>query len=349
MQAQDKGIIPTMCKRVNRGFITSIFIFLFITLLLPTCEAVGKVPSAYGRPYSFFVVHCEQNDATPEDFEALKHLVQLANSYKVKLSIYFNPQWVDMILADSTMTEEVHSWQSEGHEVGLHHHGPRHQGWNGYTNMPEQEALEIRQYLFELTGNTEYLEGEYLGTVDSYMPKFNQLVYPYIIKSGTVTDKWTDMPIEVQYDVDGYTEGRTGLTTTNIWNRHLTYRLNIFLAGSFSETEYQTAVDQYNSLGPKEVYGVVVHVYNFKYDMTGVKQWFKFLYAKDLLGLKRKTVVWIMEKHVLPNNFISIERCSNSVCDSEEREINSCPVDCAECGDFIRRDCETATIYIENK
>lgn len=250
-----------------------------------------------------------------------------------------------MILADNTMTNEVHSWQDNGHEIGVHHHGPRHRGWNGYTNMPEEEAYDIRDHVCPQQ-DCDAIE-TYLGTVDSYMPKFNQLASPYKIKSGTVTDKWTDVPSEIIYDVDGFHDGRTGKVTTNIWNNHLVYRISIFL-GVFKESKYNEAVSQYNSLGPEEVFGAVAHVYNFQQTPAGIESWFKFLKEKDPEGLKRKTVTWIMENHILPNNYISTERCGNKLCDSEERMNNSCTVDCGKCN-FYKRDCETAELYIPNK
>ena len=287
-------------------------------------------------PYSFFSVHCENNKNPGAYFDDLERLVQIADSYKVPLTIMFNPTWVDYILADQARIDKIHSWQKNGHEIALHHHGPTHGGWNGYSNMPKSEAEAL--HLKWSPKSTQ----RYIGTVENYFSKLKQLAYPYQVKSGTVTDKWTDMPQEIIYDAEGRTDGRTSKAVANFYNGHTAYRINL----RATYTELATVQrDEYSSLSPNEIYGTGGHVEDFFQNPEITEGWFKFLYEKDHEGVKRKTITGLMEGYVLPNNLVIYERCGNTLCDSEEKDKNSCLQDCGTCDPNSLLKCTCANTY----
>ena len=65
-----------------------------------------------------------------------EQLVALADEYDVKLTIQFAPQWATYVYSRDLL-ETVYSWEQNGHEIALHHHGPTHKYFDGYTNQPD--------------------------------------------------------------------------------------------------------------------------------------------------------------------------------------------------------------------
>jgi len=281
-------------------------------------------------PYSFFSVHCEEDTNPTTYYPYLKELVNTADSYSIPLTIMFNPSWINYILEDQSKIDEIHSWQANGHEIALHHHGPSHGGWNGYSNMPKEEAEALHKQWNPHSRKT------YKGTVDDYFSKLKELAYPYEVKSGTVTDKWTDMPEEQIYDAEGRAEGRTSKAVTNIYNNHTTYRIN--LRAGYGDLSSKCK-EEYNSLDSYDIYGPGGHVIDFAKNPEVAESWFKFLYEKDNKGAKRKTIAGIMEDYVLPNDLVIYEKCGNTICDSLEHDDDLCPDDCEGCEE-VYRGCE---------
>lgn len=118
----------------------------------------------------------------------------MADQYKAKLNPQFNPQWAEYTLKDENKLSLLRQWQKRGHEVGLHHHGYDHGDWNGYTNKSVKED-----------------DPKFSGSVEGMMRLLTQLVEPYEIFTGTITDEEFDYPI----DIFGHLLFLTGLRQDN--------------------------------------------------------------------------------------------------------------------------------------
>ncbi len=147
----------------------------------------------------FIVIHLESgNDPQTTLYQkkywsALVDLVALADTYDVSLTLEFNPQWATYILEDSEKLTLVRSWEAKGHEIGVHHHGPHHGSWNGYTN------------------EVEYIDNpQYIGAIDDMMELLNQLPISGKIVTGGIStdeDKDFDWPDGILYNIDGGMNG----------------------------------------------------------------------------------------------------------------------------------------------
>jgi hypothetical protein len=143
----------------------------------------------------FLAIHCEPGSNPSilkqplQYWPALKQMVTVADSYDIKLTILFNPQWGQYILLNTTRLNLVRAWEINGHEIGVHHHGPHHQEWNGYTNQ------------------VNYLSNpNYLGNISDMMSILNQLPSSGKMLSGcisTTDDIPYDCPQCLKYSVDG--------------------------------------------------------------------------------------------------------------------------------------------------
>ncbi len=107
-----------------------------------------------GPAASFLIIHLEPYNKNletttkthPEIFwPDIIDLVELANSYGIALNLQFSPPWAEYILADATRTSTVREWESNGHEIASHHHGPNFETWDGYTN--DSSFLSHEDYL----------------------------------------------------------------------------------------------------------------------------------------------------------------------------------------------------------
>ena len=144
---------------------------------------------------AFIAIHCEPGqfpattDKPEEYYDDLVALVEKSDEYDIKLTLAFNPQWAQYFLANPIYLTEVRSWEANGHEIALHHHGPHHGAWNGYT---DQEGYET--------------EGKYIGTVEDMMDWLNQIplggqIYSAIV--GGEGDELLDWPTGVVYAANG--------------------------------------------------------------------------------------------------------------------------------------------------
>ncbi len=273
-----------------------------------SCEVAGKLP------YSFFAVHLEPQTANSNTFKTLKEFVETADSYNVKLTLMFTPQWAEMVLADNKKLALVRQWEAAGHEIAAHHHGPSHPGtWDGYTNAENWQELR------EKFGKAE----QYLGDMNDYLEILEKLPRGGRIFSGTLTDKCTDTPPGVIYDaagpfIEGKTpEGRTTIIRTHLFNNVLTYKLYI-KALRIDESTLREIKEQYNSLKEKEIMGVATHASNFAgKDKELILSWFEFLHNKNPNGRYSLTVTDLMENHILKNNELPIKECPTPKCDDE--------------------------------
>jgi hypothetical protein len=217
---------------------------------------------------SFFIIHFEVGG----DIWSLEHqkafwpstigLIDLANQYNVKLTLQFNPQWAEYILKDRKHLSIIRKWQKTGHEIGLHHHGYDHKDWNGYTNRTGKE-----------------LDPRFRGRVKDLMEIMMQLVGPYQLFTGTISDDEFDYPEGLRYDTEGiriyHAKSRPkwvtlgGKKMIQVGMAYLSFEGNI---KSFKR-EYQKSTEN-------EVFGVVTHEKDFAKNPEIFEEWLKFIKSK---------------------------------------------------------------------
>jgi len=294
-------------------------------------------------PYSIFPLHIHPENANEDMYNKLSDLIDLADSYNVKLNLGFQPQWVDMILADPIKTQAVREWQTNGHEIAIEHHGPNHCGWNGYSNLPEETATAIfRQscgdryprYLIYDSENPVSWYGQndnpYQGTFDDAYERYNQLAEK-TVKSGVASMREVDMVFD--YDLDAlpkdppYIDVRTSRAIVNKFNGRTTYRLNV--RTGYVGSGWQEALAQCLDGASEDVCGFQAHLADYVFDdFAAAKNIWSYFYNIDQDGIKRTTASDIIENYMIPNGRIIEERCGNTVCDDDEYYSNSCPQDC---------------------
>jgi hypothetical protein len=128
--------------------------------------------------YAAFVnVHLEHDSISTVKtlWEDLENLVTLADEYDVKLTLHFSVGWAEYAIANEEILTQVRSWESNGHELGMHHHGLSHGTWDGYSN---NEIAKKRP--------------TYVGTMDELAEIMNQLPTSGQMLSSSMTDEETD-------------------------------------------------------------------------------------------------------------------------------------------------------------
>ena len=260
--------------------------FLVLILLLTSCSVQTEQNSDLGSGSShlqksisssvpvFVVIHLEpgidsHSTAYPETYwPDLVKLVALADAYDIKLTLEFNPQWATYILADSEKLALVRSWEAEGHELAVHHHGPHHgESWNGYTH--EQEYISDPQYV---------------GTITTMMDLLNQLPVSGKMVTGGISvdeDKDADWPEGIIYGTDGGINGVDDLLSIpslEEYNGHSIMSLSHaqYATGKLgiSLEDIQSGLD---SAQEGQVLGIVFHDKNYAADPGDIRSLFELL------------------------------------------------------------------------
>lgn len=148
----------------------------------------------------FFEVHMEPQNAVKESsensFNELSEFVGLANSYSIKLTILFTPQWINTLLNDSKKIGKMDEWRKQGHEIGGHHHGPTICPWDGYTNLDiASQEFKDRQKRVPCP-KTIRADEKYFGDMDDYLKVIRKIGE---IKTITMSDEDVDCPSENIY------------------------------------------------------------------------------------------------------------------------------------------------------
>ena len=152
----------------------------------------------------------------------LEQFMALADRYNVKVTLQFSTTWADYVYRSGVL-ETVQAWENNGHEIALHHHGPTHKFFDGYTNAPDA----IR------TDGWYATEGSYLGTIDNLMAFMAPLSQRGITSAG-MSDEETDWPAGVLYFAtdSGETPSRDDLLSTPVETVHNGYPVvEIYNAG----------------------------------------------------------------------------------------------------------------------
>ncbi len=161
----------------------------------PTDEFEPEIViSPHERSDFFIAVHCEPGPSpistkyVETNWPALTRMVQSASDHHMHLTLLMNPQWAMYILEDPARKDLIWAWEAYGHEIGLHHHGPHMNNWNGYTNQPS------------------YFESpKFVGRVDEMMVLLNMIPQSRRIITACINseDSEYDFPSGVPYETDG--------------------------------------------------------------------------------------------------------------------------------------------------
>ncbi len=101
----------------------------------PAASGAGQGPRG-----AFIVVHLEVPSApqvVARRWPNLERLVALADRYGYPLTLHVSWPWAAYAY-DNGLLDTVRAWEAEGHEIGLHHHGPKHKFFDGYTDASEE-------------------------------------------------------------------------------------------------------------------------------------------------------------------------------------------------------------------
>ncbi len=137
----------------------------------------------------FLAFHLEVSD-TPRIarlWSSLVAFVELADRYGAKVSLQFSEPWARYVF-ENNLTSTVLAWEANGHEIALHHHGPTHKFFDGYTDRPDL----IR------TDGWYATPGVYKGDMAALMAYLDPLAANPIVSAG-MSDAATDWPEGVLY------------------------------------------------------------------------------------------------------------------------------------------------------
>lgn len=170
-----------------------------VLLLVLSMGMLGCEDHGAGAPVGFIAVHLEPGyDPTNVDYAAdhwgpLQALVADADAYDLKLTLLFSPQFARWVSQDASRISLVKSWQSHGHEVGVHHHGPDHGVWDGYAD------------------STNYVnDPDYQGTLADMVAEVAKLSKDGKIRTcniGPPEDAEAEWPAGVPFEADGGLSG----------------------------------------------------------------------------------------------------------------------------------------------
>jgi len=193
----------------------------------------------------------------------------LADKYNHKLTLEFNPNWATYILQDSSKLNLLRSWEQNGHEIALHHHGPTHPDWNGYTNREDKKS-----------------DPKYKGTIEDMMKLINQLPASGKVLTAGATDETTDWAQGVIYDTNGGTSKNDLLSTPQIvsWNgfqvTQLKYRM--YAVGIPTDADLNEIESAYSSAKNGEIIGIVFHVHDYDKRKSEITALFESLKNNNL-------------------------------------------------------------------
>jgi hypothetical protein len=220
-------------------------------------------------PFStFFAVHLEVGGDTKslkyqERFwPALVSLVNMAEQYNSRLTLQFNPQWAEYILMDKDKLNLLKQWQKQGHEVALHHHGYDHNDWNGYTNRIGKNN-----------------DPRHRGNVKDMMKLMTQLILPYKLLSGTITDEEFDCPKDIKYDTEGIriNHARSKPQKVVLGGNEV---IQVSMALLSFDGDIKSFKQEYLKSEKNDIFGVVTHEYDFYKNPKIIEEWLKFIKAQ---------------------------------------------------------------------
>jgi hypothetical protein len=208
--------------QLNKEFVTVKRTVILLATFLVTVSFLGLLlatPAAWSAPEQFvtapqssnaqgvfltFHLEYSQTPRIQRLWPKLVDFMALADSYGAKVSLQFSPTWADYVFTNS-LTDTVQSWETNGHEIALHHHGPTHKFFDGYTDRPDL----IR------TDGWYATDGVYVGDMAALMAFLDPLAVNPIVSAG-MSDAETDWPAGVLYYASkaGADNAKTDLIST---------------------------------------------------------------------------------------------------------------------------------------
>lgn len=250
-------------------------------LLILFMRISDTAPAAPREPFAtFFAVHMEAAELSRGAYQhrhwpELVALVAMADRYGAHLTLMFNPQWAEYILADGERTRQLRQWQSRGHEVALHYHNVYHGDWNGFTNSQRPEFLNDPRYrgpVAEMMRPLEQLAGR-VGLKTMCMGPKNGADQPRAFEIEP-----EDYPPAVLYDVDGVNLGLSPVLRTRFRDRELLHLKHHFIAPHADRQGHLEHVKaEYERAQPSEVLGVVTHAQDFGASPDYFEDWFRYV------------------------------------------------------------------------
>ncbi|VVB98132.1 Uncharacterised protein [uncultured archaeon] len=267
------------CKH---GYLPFLAVLAIATaLLLAGCPQQGG--AAPSRDY-FIEVHMEPAYANSTMFDALTRLVGLADSRGIRLTLLFTPQWAEMISADANKSALLAKWNSEGHEIGAHHHGALSGcgGWDGYTDL-DPNGDEFKSLMNSVPCPSFEIKRQYIGNMSSYMAVMSKIGNIHTMTTNTADFDW---PEGVLYSGGGqYLEEALSLPTKVAYNGHTVYKLSsapllgarpAMMPATQKLITLQDLEAKYVSSKPG-AFGVVMHVHDYADNPDQYAQLFDFL------------------------------------------------------------------------
>ncbi len=285
-------------KKRNVLVIAGFFVIISIVI------AYSLPPQRLKTRVSFFEVHLEPRNANDDMFRALTDFVNLADQYKVKLTILFSPQWAEMVLKDAQKLAFVHHWQQNGHEIGGHHHAASHCSWDGYTNLVYGSPEFKQSQALWNCPKFERAQDKYLGTMEDYMKVLRRLA---AIKTITMNDEDIDWSGGVFYAAGGL-----HIQEAISWPRVVNFNgYQVYKITSAPLIAEKRAVAKIAAIGRlitlqdlknaylsdrQGIFGVVAHDQDYDANPGLYKEWFEFLKEQNPEMSHAKTVSRAIEE-----------------------------------------------------
>ena len=120
-----------------------------------------------------------------DNWDRATRFVAAAEKYKMKVSLYTTAQWGLYVQMDTSgaRAAQFRTWETNGHEIAVHHHSPRHPLWDGYVNDPTSYKTNAKYTGRDVTALMTYVNpltalngGKVLGggmTDDNYDESIN--------------------------------------------------------------------------------------------------------------------------------------------------------------------------------
>lgn len=239
---------------------------------------------------AFIAIHLEAhptpNLAYQDDhWSTLVDLVEAADAHDARLTLEFNPQW-GMYLLGSENAAKLQALRAmiPRHEVGLHHHGPSHPDWNGFTNDPAYIGDPRYQ------GSIQEMMGTFL------VPLVAGSAQEMVLTAGA-TNEDTDWPPLIPIDTDGgaapsdllteppFPQVTHGATTV----RQLRYRQ--YATGDPNAATLQEVESRYGELDDGAVMGLVFHCQDFRHRPGEIQALFASLRDNEVEVLPVQEIV----------------------------------------------------------
>ncbi len=275
-------------------------------------------------PYYYIAVFNEGSDDSADELNAkFSHLIEMVNAAdysNIKLTLMFCPKWAEMFSKNSSKLALLHEWKQNGHEISCYHSSIYGAVWDGYTDLPYDEALKTRQ---EIADKKD--EQQYAGTMADYISELKKISMD--IKSGYVEsgeknysyDLFNNIGVKEKYFISGQVIYYTypGKKDFNV-ERELQHALGHYtglnkfiltvntnsIAGKYlshldleTKASLESAIKASESYSSSYVLGIAV-----LNDINFIKYYFSLLQYIQMLdpeGLNSRTLTQVMEEKIL--------------------------------------------------